>query len=231
MAEQAFYVILFLATISIAEAAVRNNTFGNDFTSNAIPGSSSLDDLAGDRKAAADLQAKIEAIHQHDPRSSLQLAQEVLTRVFEQFHAKTGGDHVPISQLIERMGETQGKTTLYLFRLISFMDTDNDYKISKNEFANFFMGPAGHPDMLIDLLLRIQDTDQNGVLSAYELLWNEVMSLGINYNLFDMWRSANQKLSELDLNDDGMVDTSEWGHYVIFNINEALVQQRVDGSK
>lgn len=57
------------------------------------------------------------------------------------------------------------------------------------------------------------------------------MSLGINYNLFDMWRSANQKLSELDLNDDGMVDTSEWGHYVIFNINEALVQQRVDGSK
>lgn len=33
------------------------------------------------------------------------------------------------------------------------------------------MGPAGHPDMLIDLLLRIQDTDQNGVLSAYELLW------------------------------------------------------------
>lgn len=69
MAEQAFYVILFLATISIAEAAVRNNTFGNDFTSNAIPGSSSLDDLAGDRKAAADLQAKIEAIHQHDPRS------------------------------------------------------------------------------------------------------------------------------------------------------------------
>jgi hypothetical protein len=60
---------------------------------------------------------------------------------------------------------------------------------------------------------------------------SEMLSLGVNYNLLDMWRSAESKLAEVDLNEDGLVDSNESLNWVIFHLNKAIIKQRVDSIK
>jgi len=47
--------------------------------------------------------------------------------------------------------------------------------------------------------------------------------------MFDMWRAVTQKLAEIDVNQDGLVNPIEHANYVLFQINRALVQRR-DGT-
>jgi hypothetical protein len=60
-------------------------------------------------------------------------------------------------------------------------------------------------------------------------------SLGVNYNLHDMWRSVNQKMADMDLDKDGIVSIQEYTNYILFQVTRAIAlqkeQQQHDGEK
>jgi hypothetical protein len=61
-----------------------------------------------------------------------ELAFNVLGKVFSTFHKKGGGMELKVTEVIEKLMDTSSKTSLYILRLLSFMDKNNDYSITKD---------------------------------------------------------------------------------------------------